>query len=147
VKRKGAAISGVDPRALARGIRLRKELTGSEYVKGTDEGLDPALLPARELLTEFVWGKVWARNGIDRRTRSFMNIGILMALNRPHELALNLRMAVKNGLSRAEIAEAVLHSAAYCGVPAGVNSIAVARQLFAELDREGAKEKRGRRRK
>ena len=147
MKRKGAPISGVDPRALARGIRLRKELTGSQYVKGTDEGLDPALRPARELITEFVWGKLWTRKGIERRTRSFMNIGILMALNRPHELALNLRMAVNNGLSREEIGEAILHSTAYCGVPAGVNSIAVARQYFAELDRDGAKERRGRRRK
>lgn len=147
VKRKGVPSSGVDPRALARGLRLRKELTGSEYVRGTDDDLDPALRPARELITEFVWGKVWARKGIDHRTRSFMNIGILMALNRPHELALNLRMAVNNGLSRDEIGEAIIHATAYCGVPAGVNTVAVARQLFAELDREGAKEKRGRRRK
>ena len=147
MKRKGAPSSGVDPRALARGIRLRRQLTGSEYVKGADTGLDPALLPAREMLTEFVWGKVWTRKGIDRRTRSFMNIGILMALNRPHELALNLRMAVNNGLSREEIGEAILHAAAYCGVPAGVNAIAVARQLFGELDRAETKGRRGRRRK
>ncbi len=138
-----ASRSGVDPRALARGVRLRRQLTGSEYVKGADTGLDPALLPAREMLTEFVWGKVWTRTGIDRRTRSFMNIGILMALNRPHELAVNLRMAVNNGLSRHEIGEAILHSAAYCGVPAGVNSIAVAQQFFAELDRKGAKARPG----
>ena len=144
VKRKRAPISGVDPRALARGIRLRRELTGIEYAKGTDEGLDPALQPARELITEFVWGKVWTRKGIDRRTRSFMNIGILMALNRPHELALNLRMAVNNGLSREEIGEAILHAAAYCGAPAGVSTIAVARQLFGELDREETKGRRGR---
>jgi 4-carboxymuconolactone decarboxylase len=147
VKRRGASGSGVDPRALARGIRLRRELTGSQYVKGADTGLDPALLPAREMLTEYVWGKVWTRKGIDRRTRSFMNIGILMALNRPHELVVNLRMAVNNGLSREEIGEAILHSAAYCGVPAGVSSIAVARQFFAELDREEAEKKHGRRRK
>ena len=145
--RKRTPGSGVDARALARGIRLRKELTGTEYAKGTDAGLDPALQPARELITEFVWGKVWTRKGIDRRTRSFMNIGILMALNRPHELALNLRMAVNNGLSREEIGEAILHAAAYCGVPAGVNAIAVARQLFGELDREETKGRRGRRRK
>ena len=147
MKRRGASGSGADPRTLARGNRLRRELAGSAFVKGADTGLDPALLPARELLTELVWGKVWTRKGIDRRTRSFMNIGILMALNRPHELGVNLRMAVNNGLSREEIGEAILHSAAYCGVPAGVNSIAIARQFFAELDREGAKEKRGRRRK
>lgn len=143
MRRKGASSSGVDPRVLARGIRLRRRLTGSEYAKKTELGLDPALLPAREMLTEFVWGKVWTRKGIDRRTRSFMNIGILMALNRPHELGVNLRMAVNNGLSRAEIGEAILHAAAYCGVPAGVNSIAVARQLFAELDRKKVKPKRG----
>ncbi|OGA24140.1 MAG: hypothetical protein A3I01_14795 [Betaproteobacteria bacterium RIFCSPLOWO2_02_FULL_65_24] len=147
MKRKGAPSSGVDPRALARGIRLRRQLTGSEYVKGADTGLDPALLPAREMLTEFVWGKVWTRKGIDRRTRSFMNIGMLMALNRPHELSVNLRMAVNNGLSREELGEAILHSAAYCGVPAGVSAIAVARQFFAELDREQGKDQPGRRRK
>ena len=105
-------------------------------MKGADAGLDPALMPAREMLTEFVWGRVWTRKGIDRRTRSFMNIGMLMALNRPHELAINLRMAVNNGLTRGEIGEAILHAAAYCGVPAGVNAIAVTRQLFAELDQE-----------
>ena len=147
MKRKVATSSGTDPRALARGVRLRRELTGSGYVKGADTDLDPALLPARELLTEFVWGKVWARKGIDRRTRSFMNIGILMALNRPHELAVNLRVAVNNGLSREEIGEALLHATAYCGAPAGVNSIAVARQVFAELDREQGKEERGGRRR
>ncbi len=128
--------SGADPRALARGVKLRRELTGDQYVKGADTGLDPALLPARELLTEFVFGKVWTRKGIDRRTRSFMNIGILIALNRPHELATNLRMAVNNGLSREEIGEAILHAAAYCGVPAGVNAIGVARGFFSDLDRE-----------
>jgi 4-carboxymuconolactone decarboxylase len=127
---------GVDRRVLERGNRLRRQLTGSAYVKGADTDLDPALLPAREMLTEYVWGKVWTRKGLDRRTRSFMNIGMLMALNRPHELAINLRMAVNNGLTRKEIGEAILHAAAYCGVPAGVNAIAVTRQLFAELDRE-----------
>ena len=133
MKRRTTKGSKADPRALARGERLRRVITGARYASG-DTGLDPALLPVRELLTEFAWGKVWAREGIDRRTRSFMNIGMLMALNRPQELALNLRMALRNGLTRAEIAEAILHGAAYCGVPAGVGSIALARQVFAEAD-------------
>ncbi len=141
MQRKPSRNTGVDPRALARGTRLRAQLTGAQYVKGADADLDPALLPARELLTEFVWGKVWTRAGIDRRTRSFMNIGILMALNRPHELAINLRMALNNGLSRKDIGEAILHAAAYCGVPAGVNAIATARQVFTELEREPARAK------
>lgn len=128
--------SGVDPGVYARGLKLRAELTGAKYVKGADTDLDPALVPVRELLTEWMWGKVWTRKGIDRRTRSFMNIGILVALNRPHELAVNLRMAVKNGLSRAEIGEAILHAAAYCGVPAGINSIGVANEFFKREDQD-----------
>ncbi len=126
--------SGVDPRIYARAVKLRRELTGAEYTRGADADLDPALMPVRELLTEWIWGRIWTRKGIDRRTRSFMNIGILMALNRPHELAVNLRTAVSNGLSRAEIAEAILHAAAYCGVPAGVNAIGVARNFFRDED-------------
>jgi len=138
VKRRAGKDPGADPRVYARAVKLRRELTGGAYVKGADTGLDAALAPARELLTEWVWGKIWTRSGIDRRTRSFMNIGMLMALNRPQELAVNLRMATKNGLTRAEIGEAILHAAAYCGVPAGVNSIAVAGQHFRELDEANA---------
>ncbi len=130
--------SGVDPRTYARAVKLRRELTGGGYSKGADADLDPALVPVRELLTEWVWGRIWTRKGIDRRTRSFMNIGILMALNRPHELAVNLRVAVHNGLSRAEIGEAILHAAAYCGVPAGVNAIGVARDFFRDEDGRAA---------
>ncbi len=134
MKSRAGRKSGVDPQVYARAVKLRRELTGGEYTKGADADLDPALVPVRELLTEWIWGRIWTRKGIDRRTRSFMNIGILMALNRPHELGVNLRTAVSNGLSRAEIAEAILHAAAYCGVPAGVNAIGVARNFFRDED-------------
>ena len=134
MKSRAGRKSGVDPQVYARAVKLRRELTGGEYTKGADADLDPALVPVRELLTEWIWGRIWTRKGIDRRTRSFMNIGILMALNRPHELGVNLRTAVSNGLSRAEIAEAILHAAAYCGVPAGVNAIGVARNFFRDDD-------------
>ncbi len=134
MKSRAGRKSGVDPRTYARAVKLRRELTGGEYTRGADADLDPALVPVRELLTEWIWGRIWTRKGIDRRTRSFMNIGILMALNRPHELAVNLRTAVSNGLSRTEIAEAILHAAAYCGVPAGVNAIGVARNFFRDED-------------
>ena len=134
MKSRAGRKSGVDPLTYARAVKLRRELTGGEYTRGADADLDPALVPVRELLTEWVWGRIWTRKGIDRRTRSFMNIGMLMALNRPHELAVNLRTAVHNGLSRAEIAEAILHAAAYCGVPAGVNAIGLARDFFRDED-------------
>ena len=132
-QRKAAYPSQVDPRLYSRAQRLRQEVTSTEYVKDADD-LDPALVPVREVLTELIWGKVWLRPGIDRRTRSFMNIALLMALNRPEELVANFRVAQKNGLSRNDIGEAILHAAAYCGGPAGVNSVALARRFFKEQD-------------
>ena len=132
-KRKRIYPSQVEPKLYARAARLRRELTGNRYVKGADD-LDPALVPLREVLTELIWGKVWLRPGIDRRTRSFMNIALLVALNRPDELVANFRLAEKNGLSRNDIAEAILHAAAYCGGPAGVNTLALARRYFREED-------------
>jgi 4-carboxymuconolactone decarboxylase len=135
-RRKKVYPSQVDPRLYQRAARLRRQLTGSRYVKGADD-LDPALVPVREMLTELIWGKVWLRPGIDRRTRSFMNIALLIALNRPDELVANFRVAQKNGLSRDDIAEAILHAAAYCGGPAGVNTLALARRHFREEDAAG----------
>lgn len=128
----------------ARAQRLRRELAGADYAKGADD-LDPALVPVREILTELVWGKLWLRPGIDRRTRSFMNIALLIALNRPQELAANFRVALKNGLTRNDIAEAILHAAVYCGAPAGVNTVALARKFFKEQDtgEPRAKQRRG----
>lgn len=128
----------IDDAMYVRGERLRRELAGASYAKGTQADLDPALVPVRATLTEMMWGRMWGRSKIERKTRSFMNIGILMALNRPHELAVNLRMAVNNGLTREEIAEAILHSAAYCGTPAGVSAVNVARDFFLQLDAESA---------
>lgn len=128
----------IDDAMYARGERLRRELAGAKYAKGTQADLDPALAPVRATLTEGMWGRIWGRTAIERKTRSFMNIGILMALNRPHELAVNLRMAVNNGLTREEIAEAILHSAAYCGTPSGVSAVNVARDFFKQLDAEAA---------
>jgi 4-carboxymuconolactone decarboxylase len=149
-KSKAAYPSQVDPRLYARAQRLRGALTSAEYVKGSDD-LDPALVPVREVLTELVWGKLWLRPGIDRRTRSFMNIALLIALNRPQELVANFRVALKNGLTRNDIAEAILHAAVYCGAPAGVNTVALARTFFREEDARAAagepavKQRRGRR--
>jgi 4-carboxymuconolactone decarboxylase len=132
-RRKRAYPSQVEPRLYGRAARLRRELTSAQYVKGSDD-LDPALVPVREVLTEFIWGKVWLRPGIDRRTRSFMNIALLMALNRQDELVANFRVAQKNGLSRNDIAEAILHAAAYCGGPAGVSTVALASAFFRDQD-------------
>jgi 4-carboxymuconolactone decarboxylase len=126
--------SQVDPKLYARARRLRQQLSGDAYVSSADTNLEPELVPVREVLTELVWGKLWLRPGIDRRTRSFMNIVLFIALNRPQELFANLRVAINNGLTRSDIAEAVLHAAVYCGAPAGVNTIALVRRFFQEED-------------
>lgn len=124
--------SQVDPKLYARARKLRRQLSGEAYIKKADADLEPELVPVREVLTELVWGKLWLRPGIDRRTRSFMNIVLFIALNRPQELFANFRVAINNGLTRGDIAEAVLHAAVYCGAPAGVNTIALVRRFFRE---------------
>jgi 4-carboxymuconolactone decarboxylase len=135
---KRAYPSQVDPRLYRRANRLRRQLTSAQYVATSDD-LDPALVPVREILTEFIWGKVWLRPGLDRRTRSFMNLAILIAQNRQDELVANFGVADRNGLTRVEIAEAVLHAAAYCGGPAGVRAVALANKYFRERDTKGKK--------
>jgi 4-carboxymuconolactone decarboxylase len=126
--------SQVDPKLYARARRLRRQLSGEAYVRNADTDLEPELVPIREVLTELVWGKLWLRPGVDRRTRSFMNIVLFIALNRPQELFANFRVALNNGLTRSDIAEAILHAAVYCGAPAGVNTIGLARKFFQEED-------------
>jgi 4-carboxymuconolactone decarboxylase len=86
------------------------------------------------LVTEYCWGEIWNRPGLDRRTRSFLNLAMLAALNRPHELKLHVRGALKNGLTRDEIKEAFLQAAIYCGVPAAIDSFRTAREVFKEVD-------------
>ena len=138
---KRAYPSKVDPRLYRRANALRREVTSAQYVAASDD-LDPALVPVREILTEFIWGKVWLRPGLDRRTRSFMNLAILIAQNRTEELVANFGVAEKNGLSRNDIAEAILHAAAYCGGPAGVSTVALARKYFKEQDANKRKGKK-----
>ena len=88
----------------------------------------------QELVTQYCWGDVWNRPGLDRRTRSFLNLAMITALNRPHELKLHVRGAINNGLSKDEIKEVFLQTAIYCGVPAAIDSFRVASEVFKEMD-------------
>ena len=117
-----------------RGLALRKEVLGAEYVERSFANADDFSRPMQELSTEYCWGKVWGREGLSRRDRSLLNIGMISALNRPHELKLHVKAALTNGLSRDEIREALLQVAIYCGVPAGLDSTRIAREAFAEID-------------
>jgi 4-carboxymuconolactone decarboxylase len=120
-----------------RGLALRKQVLGADYVEKSMASADSFSMPMQELSTEYCWGHVWTRPGLALRDRSLINIAMISALNRPHELKLHVKAALNNGLSREEIREVILQVAVYCGVPAGIDSTRIAREAFAEVD--GAK--------
>jgi 4-carboxymuconolactone decarboxylase len=120
-----------------RGLALRKEVLGAEYVERSFANADAFSTAIQDLSTEYCWGAIWSREGLSRRDRSLLNIGMISALNRPHELKLHVKAALSNGLTRDEIREAILQVAVYCGIPAGLDSTRLAREAFAELDAQG----------
>jgi 4-carboxymuconolactone decarboxylase len=114
------------------GIRLRRQVLGDEYVDRATEAATPFAAPFQELLTRYAWGSVWARPGLDRRTRSALTLALLTALGREHELAIHVRGALRNGLSEGEIAEVLLHTAVYAGVPAANSAFKIAQDVLDE---------------
>ncbi len=117
-----------------RGLKVRKEVLGEDYVNKSIAGADDFTRTMAEWSTEYCWGALWTRPGLDRRSRSIANLSMIAALNRPHELKLHVKAAIQNGLSRDEIKEVLLQVAVYAGVPAGIDSFRIAREAFKELD-------------
>ena len=115
-----------------KGLKVRREVLGAEYVDNALKNADDFSRPIQELVTQMAWGEIWTRPGLDRRTRSFMNLAMITALNRPHELKLHVRGALNNGLTKAEIMEVFLQTAIYCGMPGALDSFRVAREVFDE---------------
>ena len=115
-----------------RGLATRREVLGKQYVDESISKADDFNLPMQELVTEYCWDRVWNRPGLERKTRSMINIAMLTALNRPHELKLHIKGAIRNGVSRDEIREILLQTAIYCGVPAAIDSFRLAREALAE---------------
>jgi 4-carboxymuconolactone decarboxylase len=118
------------------GLEIRKAVLGAEYVDNSIKNATDFTKPMQDLVTEYCWGEVWGREELPRKTRSIINLAMLTALNRPHELKLHLHGALRNGVSREEIREILLQSAIYCGVPAAIDSFRVAQQVFKEADEE-----------
>ena len=116
-----------------KGLKIRREVVGDAYVDASLKNADEFSQPMQELVTQYCWGDVWSRPGIDRRTRSLMNLSMIAALNRPDELHTHVRGAINNGVTKAEIQEAFLQVAIYCGMPAGLGSFKIARQVFKEM--------------
>jgi len=117
-----------------KGLGIRRAVLGAEFVDNAIKTADDFSRPLQELVTEYCWGAVWGRDGLKRSERSMINLAMISALNRPHELKAHIRGALANGLSRAQIREVFLQVAIYCGVPAAVDSFRIARETFAEMD-------------
>lgn len=113
-----------------RGLQTRREVLGDAYVDAALANADEFGMPMQELVSQYCWGDVWNRPGLDRRTRSLLNLAFMTALNRPHELKLHIRGALNNGMSKDEIREVFLQAAIYAGVPAAVDSFRCAREVF-----------------
>ena len=119
-----------------KGLKIRKEVLGAEFVENAIKNADEFSMPMQELTTEYCWGYVWGREGLDKRTRSMLNLAMIATLNRPHELKLHIAGALRNGVTREEIREIFMQVAIYAGVPAGVDSFNKAREVFASLDQK-----------
>ncbi|MBU1361342.1 MAG: carboxymuconolactone decarboxylase family protein [Gammaproteobacteria bacterium] len=117
-----------------KGLKIRREVVGDSYVDASLKAADAFSQPMQELVTQYCWGDVWSRPGLDRKSRSLLNLGMIAALNRPEELAIHVRGAINNGLTKDEICEAFLQVAVYCGMPAGLGSFKIARQVFKEMN-------------
>jgi 4-carboxymuconolactone decarboxylase len=119
--------------AYRRGLAIRKEVLGEAHVERSLAAVSEFSRPVQEYVTATAWGQIWSRPGLDRRTRSLLNLGMLTALGRNHELGVHVRGAITNGCSETEIQEALLQAAVYCGAPAALESFRVAEGVLSEL--------------
>ena len=117
-----------------KGLEIRKSVLGAEFVENSIANADDFNMPLQELVTEYCSGAVWGRSTLDNKTRSLLNIGMLSALNRSHELSMHVKGAIRNGVTKDEIREVLLQVTIYAGVPAGVDSFRTAKAALAELD-------------
>jgi len=116
-----------------KGLKIRREVLGADFVDKAIASADDFNRPLQEIVTQYCWGEIWGRPGLDRKTRSIINLAMLSALNRPHEVKMHIKGALNNGLTKDEIKEVFLQVAIYCGVPAGVDSFRLAKEVFTEL--------------
>ena len=116
-----------------KGLAIRRDVLGKEFVDHAISSADDFNRPLQELVTQYCWGEIWGRPGLDRKTRSMLNLAMISALNRPHEVKMHVKGAIHNGLTKDQIMEVLLQVAIYCGVPAAVDSFRIAREAFKEM--------------
>jgi 4-carboxymuconolactone decarboxylase len=117
---------------IARGLEIRREVLGADYVNNSIANASEFTKPMQDLVTDYCWGAVWARPGLDRKTRSLLNVAMLTALNHQTELGLHVQGALRNGCSDSEIQEALLQAAVYCGMPAAIDAFRTAQAALAQ---------------
>jgi 4-carboxymuconolactone decarboxylase len=123
-----------------KGLEIRKSVLGAEFVEKSLAAADEFNMPMQRLTTEYCWGALWGREeGLPKKTKSMLNLAMLAALNRPHELKMHVGGALRNGLTKAEIREVLLQVAVYCGIPAGVDAFRVAKEAIAEYEKNEKK--------
>ncbi len=123
----------MDKEMFEKGLSIRRAVLGADFVDKAIASADDFNRPLQELVTQYCWGEVWGRPGLDRKTRSIMNLAMLSALNRPDEVKMHIKGALNNGLTKDDIKEVFLQVAIYCGVPAAVDSFRIAKEVFQEL--------------
>lgn len=116
-----------------RGLALRREVLGPDYVDKSLASANDFMMAFQQITTEWCWGYAWTRSGLDRKTRSLMNLAMLTALNRSPEVKLHVRGAINNGVTVDEIKEALLHATVYCGIPAGLDAFKAANEVLKEM--------------
>ena len=128
--------SPVRSKAFKTGVATRSKVLGAEYVKRAFKNADEFSMPFQEVATEFAWGSVWPRKGLSLRDRSMITLAQVIALNRPNEIRVHLRGALRNGISKKELSELCLHSFLYCGGPASLDAFHVMKAALPELEAE-----------
>lgn len=123
----------MDKPMFEKGLAIRKSVLGAEFVDNAFATADDFNREYQELVTQYCWGEIWGRPGLDKKQRSMLNLAMLSALNRPHEVEIHVKGAIANGLTKDEIKEIFMQVAIYCGVPAGVDSFRIARKVFKEM--------------
>lgn len=125
-----------------RGLKVRREVLGPEYVDSSLKSANEFMQAFQNITTEWCWGYAWTRGGLDRKTRSLLNLAMLTALNRAPEIKLHVRGAINNGVTVDEIKEVLLHATVYCGIPAGLDAFKAANEVLKELGLVGGAAKK-----
>ncbi|GFM52416.1 carboxymuconolactone decarboxylase family protein [Pseudomonas capsici] len=121
-----------------KGLEVRREVLGAEYVDKSVDEVEDFMIPMQKITTEWCWGEVWTRPGLERKTRSMLNLAMLTALNRPNEVRLHVLGALNNGVTPAEIQEILLQACIYCGVPAALDSFKIANEVVKKFQADQA---------